>query len=90
MPQHAHDLANQKPDVLVTTGGATVAGGTVIVENVFAWPGLGTAAVNAILGRDYPTVQAIVLMLGVFVLVVNTIVDVVIALLDPRSIILES
>jgi peptide/nickel transport system permease protein len=87
-----HALPNLLTGAL-TIGGllfAALLGGTVIVENVFAWPGLGTAAVNAILGRDYPTVQAIVLMLGVFVLVVNTIVDVVIALLDPRSIILEA
>ncbi|MGZ8702501.1 MAG: ABC transporter permease [Gaiellaceae bacterium] len=87
-----HALPNLLTGAL-TIGGllfAALLGGTVIVENVFAWPGLGTAAVDSIIGHDYPTVQAIILLLGTFVLVVNTAVDIVLALLDPRSVILES
>ena len=87
-----HALPNLLTGAL-TIGGVlfgALLGGTVIVENVFAWPGLGTAAVNAILGKDYPTVQAIVLLLGAFVLIVNMAVDVVIAVVDPRSLILDS
>jgi peptide/nickel transport system permease protein len=64
--------------------------GTVLVENVFAWPGLGSTIVSSILGKDYPVVQAIVLVYGVGVLVVNLAVDVALALLDPRSAIRES
>lgn len=64
---------------------SSLVGGTVVVESVFAWPGLGTELVRAISQRDYPVVQAIVLLLGVSVVVVNTLVDVLVATLDPRS-----
>jgi peptide/nickel transport system permease protein len=63
--------------------------GTVLVENVFAWPGLGTTIVRSILSKDYPLVQAIVLVYGLGVLLINTAVDVALALLDPRSTIRE-
>lgn len=78
------------PNVLtsaLTIGGlifAHLVGGAVVIENVFAWPGLGTALVNAVIARDFPVVQGIVLMLGVVVVVVNALVDLVLALLDPR------
>ncbi len=64
--------------------------GTVLVENVFAWPGLGSTIVSAILAKDYPMVQAIVLVYGVGVLLVNLAVDVALAALDPRSTIREN
>ena len=60
-------------------------GGAVVVENVFAWPGLGTELVRAISQRDYPVVQAVVLMLGVVIVVVNLLVDLAISVFDPRS-----
>ena len=60
---------------------------TVLVENVFAWPGLGGTIVDSILDKDYPVVQAMVLVYGTFVLLVNLAVDVILALLDPRSLI---
>jgi peptide/nickel transport system permease protein len=60
---------------------------TVLVENVFAWPGLGGTIVDSILNKDYLVVQAIVLVYGTFVLLVNLAVDVILALLDPRSLI---
>lgn len=63
--------------------------GTVLVENVFAWPGLGRTIVQSILTKDYPVVQAIVLVYGTGVLLTNTAVDVVLALIDPRSMIRE-
>lgn len=59
-------------------------GGTVIVETVFAWPGLGGLVVDAILARDYPVVQAVVVLIAVFVVVVSLLVDLSYALLDPR------
>jgi peptide/nickel transport system permease protein len=59
--------------------------GTVLVENVFAWPGLGTTIVNSILQKDYPLVQGIVLVYGIGVLLVNLAVDVALSRLDPRS-----
>ena len=64
---------------------ASLVAGTVLVENVFAWPGLGSTIVQSILAKDYPVVQGIVLVYGVGVLLVNTVVDVALAVLDPRS-----
>jgi peptide/nickel transport system permease protein len=57
---------------------------------VFAWPGLGSAVVNAVLARDYPVVQAVVVILGAAVIVINAVVDVVLALTDRRSLVAES
>lgn len=58
--------------------------GSVIVENVFAWPGVGRFCVSAILNRDYPVIQCFVLMMsGVFV-IANLLVDIAYAWLDPR------
>lgn len=77
----------------ITLGGmllSALVAGTVLVENVFAWPGLGSTIVQSIVTKDYPVVQGIVLVYGAIVLVVNLVVDVVLALLDPRSTIRES
>ena len=82
-----HALPNAVTATL-TLGGmllASMVAGTVLVENVFAWPGLGSTIVASIVARDYPVVQGTVLVYGVIVLVVNTLVDVALALLDPRS-----
>lgn len=86
-----HVLPNSVTAAVTLCGlllGAMVAG-TVLVENVFAWPGLGSTIVSSILAKDYPLVQGIVLVYGVGVLVVNLLVDVALALLDPRSTIRE-
>ena len=64
---------------------ASMVAGTVLVENVFAWPGLGSTIVQSIVTKDYPVVQGIVLVYGFGVLVINTLVDVALAVLDPRS-----
>ena len=58
--------------------------GLVIVENVFALPGLGTELVNAIATRDYPMTQALVLVFGLAVIAVNLLADLAYAVLDPR------
>ena len=68
---------------------STLVAGTVLVENVFAWPGLGSTIVSSILNKDYPAVQGVVLVYGFGVLLVNLVVDVALALLDPRSVIRE-
>lgn len=73
-----------------TVGGLVFAGllgGVVVVENVFALPGLGTALVRAVLVHDYPVIQGIVLYLGVVVVIVNAVTDLVLALVDPRSLV---
>jgi peptide/nickel transport system permease protein len=86
-----HALPNAVTAALTLCGliFSTMAVGTVLVENVFAWPGLGRTIVDSILAKDYPVVQAIVLVYGAGVLLVNTVVDVALALLDPRSMIRE-
>lgn len=60
-------------------------GGTIVTERVFSWPGIGQTVVEAILGRDYPVVQASVLCTAVLFMAVNLAVDVVCLWLDPRS-----
>ena len=69
-------------------GGALFAGligGAVVVEIVFARPGLGTELVQSVLSGDYPVVQGIVLVLGTSVVTVNAAVDLALAALDPQS-----
>lgn len=77
----------------LTIGGlllSTMVASTVLVENVFAWPGLGSTIAQSIVAKDYPVVQGIVLVYGLLALLVNLAVDVALALLDPRSTIRES
>jgi peptide/nickel transport system permease protein len=72
----------------LTIGGilfAAIVGGGVIIENVFSRAGLGTALVSAVLSRDYPVIQGVILVLGITVVVVNAIVDILLGVLDPRS-----
>lgn len=59
-------------------------GGAVIAEQVFAWPGVGRLAVTAITSRDYPIIQAVVLLVSVVFVAVNLLVDIGYAILDPR------
>lgn len=76
----------------VITGALTIGGvwfgymlgGSVIVENVFQWPGLGTALVSATDTRDYPVLQATIILVGIGVLLVNTVVDLILVALNPR------
>jgi peptide/nickel transport system permease protein len=59
-------------------------GGTVIIEQIFAWPGMGTLAITAVRGRDYPTIMAINLIGAVAIVVSNLIADMLYAWIDPR------
>lgn len=60
-------------------------GGTLVIETIFAWPGLGRFAVSAVYNRDFPVLQCFtLLMTGLFVLC-NLVVDVLYAWLDPRT-----
>ena len=58
--------------------------GTVIVENIFAWPGVGRLCVTAIYNRDFPIIQAYILLMAVMFVVCNLLVDVASASIDPR------
>jgi peptide/nickel transport system permease protein len=59
-------------------------GGAVIVETVFAWPGLGMLTIDAVDHRDYPLVQALALLAGIVFLGINLVVDLFYAVIDPR------
>ncbi len=83
VPRHA--LPNTVTGSL-TIGGLILSGlvgGTVLVESVFAWPGLGSTIVQSVLTKDYPLVQGVVLVLGIAVLVINSFVDVALAHARP-------
>jgi len=61
-----------------------IIGGAVIVETVFAWPGMGRLLYKSILKQDYPVVQAIVLIIAILTVVCNILGDIISAILDPR------
>lgn len=63
---------------------ALLLGGAVITETVFAWPGIGRLAIQAIGARDYPLVQAIVFVFATLVILVNFLLDLLYPLIDPR------
>jgi peptide/nickel transport system permease protein len=91
LPPYMLYLRHVLPNML--TASLTIAGlvltgliaGTVLVENVFAWPGLGTTIVQSITQQDYAVVQGIVLVYGTAALLVNLLVDILLSLLDRRS-----
>lgn len=96
LPARTLYLRHVLPNVLtaaLTLGGILLAGlvtGSILVENVFALPGLGTTIVSSVLEQDYPVVQAVILLLAVLVLTINLAVDLTLAFLDPRSAIRHS
>ncbi len=82
----AHVMKNSLIPVITMTGMhlGEMLGGAVIVENIFAWPGLGRYAVQSVLNRDYPVLQCFILLMTVIFVLCNLVVDIVYALLDPR------
>ena len=81
-----HTLKNALVPVLTVIGlqFGRLLGGTVIVEHVFAWPGVGSLVVGAVYGRDYPLVQALILIFAVIFVVVNFFVDILYKYANPR------
>jgi peptide/nickel transport system permease protein len=81
-----HVLKNALVPIVTVTGLqlAFLLGGVVVVEVIFAWPGLGRLALDAVERRDYPVLQGAVLLFSLTFLVVNLIVDLLYAYLDPR------
>ncbi len=55
-----------------------------MVESVFAWPGIGLLAVQAVLGRDYPVVQAVIIVSALVFVLTNLLIDLIYMWLDPR------
>jgi peptide/nickel transport system permease protein len=81
-----HALRNAMIPVL-TYSGLILGGfmnGSVVVEQVFAWPGIGRMALSSVSGRDFPVIQGVVLMIGFFYIVVNLLVDILYVFVDPR------
>jgi peptide/nickel transport system permease protein len=83
---YRHALANSMLPVVTFIGwwGGRLLGGMVIMEIIFAVPGMGTALVQAVGYRDYPTVQAIAFVIALIFLTVNLLVDLLYGWLDPR------
>ena len=81
-----HALRNALIPIVTVIGLETGAllSGAVLTETVFTLPGMGTAIVNAILSRDYPVVQGFVVVIAFIFVMVNLIVDLSYAYLDPR------
>jgi peptide/nickel transport system permease protein len=81
-----HALKNALLPVLTVAGleFGHLLGGTVIIETVFAWPGIGLLAVQSVAGRDYPVVQAVILISAVIFILINLAVDLLYLWLDPR------
>jgi len=81
-----HTLKNALIPVL-TFGGSYLAAfitGAILVETVFAWPGVGRLVYDAIIWRDFPVLQSLILMIAAVVISVNLIVDILYAYVDPR------
>jgi len=81
-----HALRNAAVPIVtvVGIGIALLIGGVVVTESVFNIPGLGRLTVDAVLGRDYPTIQAIILVFSFVYVLVNLLIDLSYSLLDPR------
>lgn len=81
-----HALANAAIPILTVIGltFATLIGGVVVTESVYTLPGLGLLTVDAVLARDYPTIQAVILVFSLAYVLVNLAVDLAYTVFDPR------
>ena len=81
-----HALRNAAVPILtvIGIGIAILMGGAVITESVFGLPGLGRLTVEAVLSRDFPTIQTVILMFSVVYVVINLLIDISYTLFDPR------
>jgi ABC-type dipeptide/oligopeptide/nickel transport system permease component len=83
---YKHALRNGFIPVLTVIGiqFGTLLGGAVLTESVFAWPGIGRLLVDSIFARDFPMVQGIIVVYALLFIVVNLVVDVLYAFVNPR------
>jgi peptide/nickel transport system permease protein len=81
-----HELRNAIIPVLTFAGllAGGLMNGSVVVENVFAWPGIGKMTLDAVQSRDFPVVQGTVIMSAIFLILANLVVDILYVLVDPR------
>jgi len=82
-----HALPNLLASTLTLAGLilAGLLGGAIIIETVFTLPGLGLEVVQAIINRDYPVIQGIVLVIGAIAIAINLVIDVLLGVIDPRT-----
>ncbi|BCB78253.1 ABC transporter permease [Phytohabitans flavus] len=82
-----HALKNSAIPIITVSGDeiATFLNGAVVIETIFAWPGIGTLFIGAIERRDLPLIEACVFVVALMVIAVNLIVDLTYAYLDPRA-----
>ncbi|SIR81125.1 ABC transporter permease [Microbacterium sp. RURRCA19A] len=82
-----HALPNLMASTLTLTGLilASLLGGAIVIETVFSLPGLGLEVVQAIIFRDFPVIQGIVLTVGALAILINLLIDVVLGFIDPRT-----
>jgi ABC-type dipeptide/oligopeptide/nickel transport systems, permease components len=82
-----HALKNSAIPIITVSGDeiATFLNGAVVIETIFAWPGIGTLFIGAIERRDLPVIEACVFAIALMVILVNLIVDLTYARLDPRA-----
>lgn len=83
---HAHAIRNALIPIITVLGLdlATLLGGAIIAETIFSWPGLGRLIIYSIEARDYPVVQAAVFVIAVAYILINFLVDVLYAFVNPR------
>ena len=83
---YTYGFGNAVLPVITTLGMvfSFVLGANVLVERVFAWPGIGSFAIDALVSSDYAAVQGFVLMMAVLFVLLNLLVDVIYTLVDPR------
>ena len=83
---YLHALPNAAIPIVTVIGTSIghMVGGSVVIENVFAWPGIGRLLVTSVAVRDLPVVQAIVIIMGLAMVIANLLVDFTYGLLDPR------
>lgn len=81
-----HALRNAAVPIVtvIGIGIALLIGGVVVTESVYSIPGLGRLTVDAVLGRDYPTIQAVILMFSFVYVIINLLIDIAYTLFDPR------
>ena len=81
-----HILKNSMHTCIVAIGMSIpqLISGTIVVANVFAWPGLGTLCISSIFNRDYPVIQTYVLLIGVLFVGFNLLFDILQTISDPR------
>jgi peptide/nickel transport system permease protein len=83
---YKHALKNSLIPVITVIGiqVGSLLGGAILTETVFSWPGIGSLVIDAIYSRDYPVIQGVVFIIALIMIIVNLIVDIIYAYVDPR------